>query len=140
MDNKPKKGAFGYNSKEIEAYLLEISAKYETDVKEKDGKIEELSAKVAALTEKIAVYEVERLSVADALVKAQKEAQDILDAAVIDGNNEKAKIEAECEELRSKVEDAKTTLANMKAAALKVMDEYRECVERFTDFNGDDGV
>lgn len=140
MNERPKKGAFGYNSKEIEAYLIEISAKYESDVKAKDAKIEDLSAKVTELTEKIAVYEVERLSVADALVKAQKEAQDILDAAVVDGNNEKARIEAECDALRTKVEEAKTTLANMKADALKVIDEYKECVEKFTAFNDGDGV
>ena len=140
MDNKPKKGAFGYNSKEIEAYLIDISARYEADVKEKDAKIEDLSAKVTELTEKIAVYEVERLSVADALVKAQKEAQDILDAAVAEGNSEKARIEAECDALRAKVADAKTTLANMKADALKVIEEYKECVEKFTDINGDEGV
>ena len=129
MNERPKKGAFGYNSKEIEAYLIEISAKYEADVKAKDAEIESLSAKVAELSEKIAVYEVERLSVADALVKAQKEAQDILDAAVVDGNNEKARIEAECDALRTKVADAKTTLAKMKADALKVIEEYKECLK-----------
>ncbi|MBE7013127.1 MAG: hypothetical protein E7416_03530 [Ruminococcaceae bacterium] len=139
MEARPKKGAFGYNSKEVESYLIEISGKYESDIKAKDTEIAALNDKLAELGEKINGYEAERLSVADALVKAQKEAQDIMDAAVTEANEAKAKIEAECNEYLKKIEDAKKTLAEMQKAALKVMDDYRACVERFTAFDGEHG-
>lgn len=155
MESKLKKGAFGYNSKEVEAYLLEISGRYLEDVKAKEEKIDSLSDDVDKLTEqvdsltaqleklgeekaelegKLANYEEERLSVADALVKAQKEAQEILRIAEEDAKNAKAQAEAEHMEYLKKIEDAKCVLADMKKSALKLMDEYRDCVEKFTDF------
>ena len=136
MESKLKKGALGYKSKEVEAYLVELSAKYEADVKEKDKEIESLNKTIHEMEKKIAVYEIERLSVADALVKAQKEAQDIMDAAVTEAEAEKAKIQADCDAINKQIADAKKTLTNMQKDALKVMADYEELVEKFTDFSG----
>ena len=136
MESKLKKGALGYKSKEVEAYLVELSNKYLDDIKAKDAEIETLNAKVAELEEKIDGYEAERLSVADALVKAQKEAQDIMDAAVTEAEAERAKIQADCDVLAAKIADAKATLTAMRKDALKVMEEYKTVVADFTDFSG----
>ncbi len=136
MEAKLKKGALGYKSKEVEAYLIEMSNKYQGDVKTKDAEIEKLTAKIAELEEKINGYEAERLSVADALVKAQKEAQDIMDAAVNEAEAERAKIQADCDAMSKKIDDAKATLSAMQKDALKVMEEYKTVVAEFTDFSG----
>ncbi len=136
MESKLKKGALGYKSKEVEAYLVELSNKYQDDIKAKDTEIEKLNAKVADLEKKIDGYEAERLSVADALVKAQKEAQDIMDAAVTEAEAERAKIQADCDVLATKIADAKATLTAMQKDALKVMEEYKAVVADFTDFSG----
>lgn len=136
MESKLKKGALGYKSKEVEAYLVELSNKYQGDIKAKDAEIETLNAKVAELENKIDGYEAERLSVADALVKAQKEAQDIMDAAVTEAEAERAKIQADCDVLTAKIADAKATLTAMQKDALKVMEEYKAVVADFTDFSG----
>ena len=136
MESKLKKGALGYKSKEVEAYLVELSNKYLDDIKAKDTEIENLNAKVADLEKKIDGYEAERLSVADALVKAQKEAQDIMDAAVTEAEAERAKIQADCDVLATKIADAKATLTAMQKDALKVMEEYKAVVADFTDFSG----
>ena len=136
MESKLKKGALGYKSKEVEAYLVELSSLYEKDLKEKNAHIENLNKTIGLLEEKIATYEAERLSVADALVKAQKEAQDIMDAAVSEAEKEKAKILAECDAISKKIEDAKKTLTSMQKDALKVIDNYKDLVAEFTDFKG----
>lgn len=136
MEAKLKKGALGYKSKEVEAYLVELSNKYLGDIKVKDAEIEKLNARVAELEKKIDGYEAERLSVADALVKAQKEAQDIMDAAVTEAEAERAKIQADCDTINAKIADAKKTLTAMQADAMKVMEEYKAVVEEFTDFSG----
>ena len=136
MESKLKKGALGYKSKEVEAYLVELSSLYEKDLKEKNAQIENLNKTIGLLEEKIATYEAERLSVADALVKAQKEAQDIMDAAVSEAEKEKAKILAECDAISKKIEDAKKTLTSMQKDALKVIDNYKDLVAEFTDFKG----
>lgn len=136
MDAKLKKGALGYKSKEVEAYLIEMSNKYLDDVKAKDAEIEKLTSKIAELEKKIDGYEAERLSVADALVKAQKEAQDIMDAAVNEAEAERAKIQADCDAMSKKIDDAKATLTAMQKDALKVMEEYKAVVAEFTDFSG----
>lgn len=136
MESKLKKGALGYKSKEVEAYLVELSNKYQDDIKAKDAEIETLNAKVAELEKKIDGYEAERLSVADALVKAQKEAQDIMDAAVTEAEAERAKIQADCDVLTTKIAEAKATLTAMQKDALKVMEEYKAVVADFTDFSG----
>lgn len=136
MESKLKKGALGYKSKEVEAYLVELSNKYLDDIKAKDTEIENLNAKVADLEKKIDGYEAERLSVADALVKAQKEAQDIMDAAVTEAEAERTKIQADCDVLATKIADAKATLTAMQKDALKVMEEYKAVVADFTDFSG----
>lgn len=136
MESKLKKGALGYKSREVEAYLVEMSNRYTEDVKLKDAEIAKLKAKVEILDEKIDGYEVERLSVADALVKAQKEAQDILDAAVIEAEAKREKIRKECDILNKKIDEAKETLAALQKDALKVMEEYKAVIEEFTDFSG----
>ena len=136
MESKLKKGALGYKSKDVEAYLVEMSNKYLDDVKTKDAEIAKLKAKVEILQEKIDGYEVERLSVADALVKAQKEAQDILDAAVAEGEARREKIRKDCDILNKKIDEAKETLAAMQSAALNVVEEYKAVVAEFTDFSG----
>lgn len=136
MEAKLKKGALGYKSKEVEAYLIEMSNKYIADIKDRDDRIAKLTEKVARLEEKIDGYEEERLSVADALVKAQKEAQDILDAAVAEGEAKREKIRKDCDILNKKINEAKETLAAMQKDALKVMEEYTAVVAEFTDFSG----
>ncbi len=136
MESKLKKGALGYKSKEVEAYLVELSKKYLEKTKVKDAEIEKLTAKVAELENKIDEYEAERLSVADALVKAQKEAQDIMDAAVTEAETERAKIQADCDVLTAKIADAKATLTSMQKDALKLMEDYKTLVDDFTDFSG----
>lgn len=136
MESTLKKGALGYKSKEVEAYLIELSAKYKSDIKEKNAQIENLNKTIALLEDKIATYEAERLTVADALVKAQKEAQDIMDAAVSEAEKERTKILGECDEFAKKIEDAKKTLSAMQKDALKVIDDYKDIVAEFTDFKG----
>ena len=136
MESTLKKGALGYKSKEVEAYLIELSNKYTADVKEKDAEIEKLNAKIAELEGKIDGYEKERLSVADALVKAQKEAQDIMDSAVSEAEAKRAEIQADCDAINKKIADAKDTLSQMQKDALKVIAEYENVVEKFTDFSG----
>lgn len=136
MESKLKKGALGYKSKEVESYLVELSNKYQYDLNAKDSEINRLSAKVNELERKIDGYEAERLSVADALVKAQKEAQDIKDAAINEAEAERAKIQADCDTLVKKIEDAKKTLADLQKDALKLMEDYKALVADFTDFSG----
>ena len=135
MDSKLKKGALGYKSKEVEAYLVELSAKYESDMKAKDNTIDSLNDTIDELNKKIETYEAERLSVADSLIKAQKEAQDIMDKAVSSAEAEKDKIQKECDAITQKIDDAKKTLANMQKDAMKVMEEYKELVAEFTNFS-----
>ena len=136
MESKLKKGALGYKSKEVEAYLVDLSSKYLENIKEKDDQIAQLTAKVEELEEKINGYEAERLSVADALVKAQKEAQDIMDAAVSDAEAKRAEIQADCDAINEKIAEAKQTLSDMQKQAAKVIDEYSAVIEKFTDFTG----
>ncbi len=138
MDTKLKKGAFGYNSKEVEAYLVELSGKYLADIKAKEDEIAALKEENTQLSSKIDEYEKERLSVADALVKAQKEAKDILDAAVAESIREKEIIEKECDEYAKKIEQAKKTLTSMRKDALKVIDDYKDAIDGFVKFEKDD--
>ena len=135
MESKLKKGALGYKSKEVEAYLVELSAKYESDIKKKDDTIDGLKNTIEELNKKIDTYEAERLSVADSLIKAQKEAQDIMDKAVSSAEAEKDKIQKECDAITQKIDDAKKTLANMQKDAMKVMEDYKALVAEFTDFS-----
>ena len=135
MDSKLKKGALGYKSKEVEAYLVEMSNKYMYDINSKDGEIGKLKAEIDELKIKIDGYEAERLSVADALVKAQKEAQDIKDAAIGEAEAQRAAIQADCDIIYKKIEDAKKVLTDLQKDALKLMDDYKTLVADFTDFS-----
>lgn len=138
MDAKLKKGTFGYNSKEVEAYIMELSVKYQSELKAKDNELEALREKTAGLEGKIAEYEKERLSVADALVKAQNEAKEILDEAVAEANKEKDRIQAECDEFSKRIQNAKKTLTSMRKEALKIVEDYKEAIDGFAKFESDD--
>lgn len=136
MDSKLKKGALGYKSKEVEAYLVELSNKYQADIKAKDDEIAALTAKTEDLEKKIEEYEEERLSVADALVKAQKEAQDIMDAAVSEAEAKKDEIQKDCDAANEKIRAAKQALTDMQKQAYKVIEDYSAVIEEFTNFEG----
>jgi len=70
QDIKLKKGVFGYSSKNVDGYLLEITANYDEQLRKRDERIAELTARVGELTEKLNAYEKERLDVANTLVAA----------------------------------------------------------------------
>jgi len=139
MDAKLKKGTFGYNSKEVEAYVLELSSGYDNEIKAKNDEIAKLSAKVTELESKISVYEADRLRVAEALVKAQKEAQEIMDNAVADSIKEKEKISKEYDSYVAKIDEAKKTLLSLRTDALDLVENYKELIEKFSDLGGSDG-
>jgi len=139
MDAKLKKGTFGYNSKEVEAYVLELSSGYDNEIKAKSDVMAKLSAKVTELESKISVYEADRLRVAEALVKAQKEAQEIMDNAVADSIKEKEKISKEYDSYVAKIDEAKKTLLSLRTDALDLVENYKELIEKFSDLGGSDG-
>lgn len=136
MESKLKKGALGYKSKEVEAYLVELSNKYQQDIKAKDDEIAALTQKAEELEKKIDGYEAERLSVADALVKAQKEAQDIMDTAVSEAEAKREEIQKDCDAANEKIREAKKTLTDMQKQAFKVVEDYSALIEEFTNFEG----
>ncbi|MBE7031038.1 MAG: hypothetical protein E7409_06375 [Ruminococcaceae bacterium] len=135
QDIKLKKGVFGYSSKNVDGYLLEITANYDEQLRKRDERIAELTARVGELTEKLNAYEKERLDVANTLVAAQQKAQAMVDNAAKDAEAKKAALSAEVAQFENRRNQAKEAMEAFRKESIELMTKYRELVDTATRIN-----
>lgn len=130
MEKKKFKGSlFGYSKKDVNAYILEISQQFEDKKMQLEKSLSELEAKNKEISSRNAILEKERSYVADALLNAKQEAQELIAEAKVDAAKIKADAEGELETLKGDTERERAKIASIKAEAQKAISEYIEKLE-----------
>ena len=109
MENEKKFNTemFGYDKKEVEEYLREMKADYESNLQAEKAEINRLSNEITIIRKKLERYDTEYIEkqekVANALITAEDQARNILENARQEALNEKQRIESVIEVEKEKL-------------------------------------
>lgn len=121
---KFKLSMFGFKKKDVNAYIMDCAQKAENIKKELEEKNKALEAKVAELSEKNTVYEKERACIADALLKAKLEADNMIVEAKKETDKVRGNLDRELEELKDKIRAEKARVSEIREDAKATLEEY----------------
>lgn len=132
-ENNLPKGLFGFNKKEVEAYISSMKEDYEKELMEQTKQLQEMKVENAKLNDRINALlnerkdvEATKLNISDVLVKAERQAKQIIDDARAQADKEKQEVDALIEEQKEKLIDAKIELAMLKDKAKEVMLKFSD--------------
>lgn len=130
MENEKKfsNEMFGYEKKEVEEYIKELKADYESKIYAEKSEVNRLSNEMTIIKKKLEQYETEYLSkqekVANALITAEDQAKKILDKAREEATEEKNRIEQVSELEKEKLLDIKKEVIDLKERTIRVLEKY----------------
>lgn len=132
-ENNLPKGLFGFNKKEVEAYISSMKDDYEKELMEQTKQLQEMKVENAKLNDRINTLlnerkdvEATKQNISDVLVKAELQAKQIIDDARVQAEKEKREVDALIEEQKEKLIDAKIELAMLKDKAKEVMAKFSD--------------
>ena len=139
MENEKKFNTemFGYDKKEVEEYLREMKADYESSLQAEKAEINRLSNEITIIRKKLERYDTEYIEkqekVANALITAEDQARNILENARQEALNEKQRIESVIEVEKEKLLDIKREVIDLKERTVKVLEKYNGSMTELLD-------
>ena len=139
MENEKKFNTemFGYDKKEVEEYLREMKADYESNLQAEKAEINRLSNEITISRKKLERYDTEYIEkqekVANALITAEDQARNILENARQEALNEKQRIESVIEVEKEKLLDIKREVIDLKERTVRVLEKYNETMTELLD-------
>lgn len=130
MENEKKFGneMFGYDKKEVEEYIKELKADYESKIYAEKSEVNRLSNETTIIKKKLEQYETDYIArqekVANALITAEDQGRKILEQARIEAAEEKNRIEQVSEIEKEKLLDIKKEVIDLKERTIKILEKY----------------
>ncbi len=130
MENDKKFGSemFGYDKKEVEEYIREIKAEYESKIQAERSDANRLANELTIVKKKLERYEVDYIQkqekVANALITAEDQAKNIVENARSEAMLEKERIENLIEMEKEKLLDIKKEVIDLKEKTIRILDKY----------------
>ena len=128
LDKKFSNEMFGYNKAEVDDYIKELKSEYETKLQVERSDSNRLSNELTIMKKKIERFETDYIQrqekVANALITAEDQSKRIIEAARVEANEEKARIEHLIELEKEKLLDIKKEVIDLKEKAVKIMEKY----------------
>ncbi len=122
---------FGYNKKDVNSYLEKINKEYEDKLKIKEREIVDIKTQYRDMKNKydeistsLAEIKENRERVANALITAQEQAQNIIEEAKKKAIDEKKKLEQQVEKEKEKLVDIKQELKVLKVEVVDTLKKY----------------
>lgn len=130
MENEKKFSTemFGYEKKEVEEYIKQIKADYESKLQLEKSESNRLANEITIIRKKLERYEVDysqrQEKVANALITAEDQARAIVENAREEANKERERIESIIEMEKEKLLDIKKEVIDLKERTIKVLEKY----------------
>jgi cell division septum initiation protein DivIVA len=119
---------FGYNKQEVEEYVKETKAEYESRLQAEKSDSNRLSNELTIVKKKLERYEIDYIErqekVANALITAEDQAKKIIENARLEANEERERIEHLIEMEKEKLLDLKKEVIDLKERTIRLMDKY----------------
>ncbi len=133
MEDNISKGLFGLKRIDVENYIADLKSDYEAELKRQNQELLNMKSENAKLNERLNQYlsdrkEIEeaKKNISDVLFKAEQQAKQIIEDAKVKAIEERQEIDAQIEEEKEKLIDAKIELAMLK-------DKAKDLMAKFTD-------
>ena len=128
IDKKFANEMFGYNKAEVDDYIKELKSEYETKLQAERSDSNRLSNELTIVKKKIERYETDYIQrqekVANALITAEDQSKRIIEAARVEANTERERIEHLIELEKEKLLDMKKEVVDLKEKAQKIMEKF----------------
>lgn len=130
MENEKKFASemFGYDKKEVDDYIKDIKADYESKIYAEKSDATKVANEIAILKKKLDRYETDYVEkqekVANALITAEDQAKKIIEQARAEAVEEKNRIEQLVEMEKEKLIDLKKDVVDLREKAIKILDKY----------------
>jgi cell division septum initiation protein DivIVA len=130
MDSEKKfaNEMFGYSKQEVEEYIKDIKAEYESRLQAEKSDSNRLSNELTIVKKKLERYEIDYVErqekVANALITAEDQSKKIIENARIEANEERERIEHLIEMEKEKLLDLKKEVIDLKERTIRLMDKY----------------
>lgn len=128
LDKKFSNEMFGYNKSEVDDYIKQLRSEYETKLQVERSDSNRLSNELTIVKKKIERYETDYIQrqekVANALITAEDQSKRIIEAARIEANEERARIENLIELEKEKLLDMKKEVVDLKERAEKLLNKF----------------
>ncbi len=128
IDKKFANEMFGYNKAEVDDYIKELRSEYETKLQAERSDSNRLSNELTIVKKKIERYETDYIQrqekVANALITAEDQSKRIIEAARVEANTERERIEHLIELEKEKLLDMKKEVVDLKEKAQKIMEKF----------------
>lgn len=130
MENEKKFSTemFGYEKREVEEYIKEMKADYESLLQVEKAEVNRLSNEITIIRKKLERYDMEYLEkqekVANALITAEDQSKNIVESARQEAINEKNRIETLIEAEKEKLLDIKKEVVDLKEKTVAILEKY----------------
>lgn len=130
MENDKKFGTemFGYDKKEVEDYIKDMKAEYESRLQAERSDANRIANELTIVKNKLERYEVDYIQkqekVANALITAEDQAKKIVENAREESMQEKARIEGLIEMEKEELLDIKKEVIDLKEKTIRLLDKY----------------
>jgi hypothetical protein len=122
---------FGFKKLDVNTYIEKILREFDDKLKEKDDEISalknqnrELKQKYEEIYKKSDQINEDRAKIANVLIKAQEQAQAMLEDARIEALDEKKKLEEIIEQEKEKLVDVRQELKTLKSEVVSTLKKY----------------
>lgn len=122
---------FGFNKKNVNAYLEKLNREYEQKIKVKEKEIadikaqyRDMKAKYDEISASLEQIKEDREKIANALITAQEKAETIISEAKLQAINEKKSLEKQVEEEKERLVDIKEDLKVLKVEVIDKLKKY----------------
>lgn len=139
MENEKKfsNEMFGYDKREVEEYIKELKADYESRIQAECSDANRVANELTIVKRKLERYEVEYIQkqekVANALITAEDQAKKIVENSRNEALQEKDRIEHLIEMEKEKLLDIKKEVIDLKERTIKLLDKYSQDMNNLLD-------
>ncbi len=139
MENEKKfnNEMFGYNKQEVEEYLKDMKADYESRLQAERSDVNRLQNELTIVKKKLERYELDYIKkqekVANALITAEDQAKKIVETSRNEALQEKERIEHLIEMEKEKLLDMKKEIIDLKEKTVRLLDKYSQDMNELLD-------
>ena len=139
MENEKKfnNEMFGYNKQEVEEYLKDMKADYESRLQAERSDVTRLQNELTIVKKKLERYELDYIKkqekVANALITAEDQAKKIVETSRNEALQEKERIEHLIEMEKEKLLDMKKEIIDLKEKTVRLLDKYSQDMNELLD-------
>ena len=130
----------GFKKSDVNSYIEKILKEFDDKLKEKDDEIanvknqlREIRLKYEELSRKEAQISEDREKIADVLIKAQRQAEQMLEDARAEALEEKRRLESVIEQEREKLVDIRQEMKYLKNEVVNTLKKYEAQLGSFAD-------